>query len=415
MKLKRLIAFTVVMAVIISCFCVVATTVSANTIEGENLLFHLTGGITNKEGEGNISVITYYGVYANGTDNDTSDDIDYEQYKQEYYEGTGVKKQQYIYDKSPLLGSVSGIAQSGNGYLLDTSVENVAIGVVASKEYDATSEKTGKYYDVTFAHLQDNYQTKVSDKFTDGNSVISQSFDFCIPAGTKTNARTWTFQFRDGEYKNTNTWTLTLKNRNITIKAADNASNNFTITNNGVNIQDDTWYNFDIRSKILENGKMALGLYLDGIQFAYMLGNDNSTNFTSGVYIYRNAFKTPDNLKLAANDHVHTYYDEFKKRILPDAYAPAPDEITLSVDDGVEAKALISGNDSIKNATLILALFDSNDRFQKLVSSSVINGVGGSRTMTCAFPTGVAYDNYKVFLFDSLTSLKPLTEVDPSK
>ena len=409
MKLKRLIAFTVVMAIIMSCFCVVATTVSADAT-GEELLLYLDGTLYNTTTNADKNrtyivgeAITYY----------TKSKVDYTDYAQTTYNGNPVKKQQYIVGHRDwaTYNITKGIAQSSNGIV---TKEGATTGVVATMESELV--KTGKYYDVTFAWLQDNFETTFNQEgFAAGYSVVSQSFDFCIPKGTEGTSREWTYSFKnvaetDGEYAAgtiTSSLVFTVLDGNLDLRTTYGRLDRTNLKT--VEIKEDVWYNLEVRAKVLDDNRLAMGVYLDNELVIYLLEQDGYTNFSKGIHIDRNTYKCTANMSLTADNHISTYYDEFRKEILADTKAPrlpVSDEIELSAE-GTVATATITGYEDITSARLVVALYDGETFAGVLSSDNIVEGTG-SRTITCNFPTVDSYTKCRLFLFDNYTSLTPL-------
>ena len=89
------------------------------------------------------------------------------------------------------------------------------------------------------------------------------------------------------------------------------------------------------------------------------------------------------------------------------------DEITLSATvsgDKVTGVATMS-RDKITDATLIVALFNGNDNFIKLIPTTEYTDSDTTRTMTCDLSGAESGYKYKVFLFESLASAVPLAEM----
>ncbi|MEE1043414.1 MAG: hypothetical protein UH854_05570 [Clostridia bacterium] len=185
--------------------------------------------------------------------------------------------------------------------------------------------------------------------------------------------------------------------------------------NDTIDINSDTWYKVEGRLHINEDDKLCLGIYYNDALVSYYVqtASTNSVNYSNNLSMYQNDF-CGETTKVSPE---LTHYDDIHYGLYPASYIPSATEVELSEANDV-ATAKIYGN-SIKSANLIVALYDNMDRLAGIKSSDVISvdvdKVTGSRTITCDFSTVGSYDSYKLFLFDSLTSLKPLTEVEPSK
>jgi len=112
------------------------------------------------------------------------------------------------------------------------------------------------------------------------------------------------------------------------------------------------------------------------------------------------------------------YWDDIRYGLATADYAPsasAPSSMELSIDiqeNKIIGTATMSGS-KVTEGTLIVALFDNDDRLIKLLSTTAYTDADGYRTMTQPLSSSrVKVGNrYKVFLFDSLTSARPLTEM----
>lgn len=96
--------------------------------------------------------------------------------------------------------------------------------------------------------------------------------------------------------------------------------------------------------------------------------------------------------------------------ILGSVYVQGYDYGNTTLTDRVTGVATMC-RDKITDATLIVALFNGNDNFIKLIPTTEYTDSDTTRTMTCDLSGAESGYKYKVFLFESLASAVPLAEM----
>lgn len=389
MKLKRLIAFTVVMAVIMSCFCAVSTTVSAAGIKS---LANFDGRIYKSDGA------SYYDLdqhFSNAADTVSEWPEDW---KSKIYPNAS---------KSKL-----------SNYALNVTGNGVGLGGSVASVQDDDPERD-IVYESSYSELRIDIKNSISAKEafpTDELPVLVFHYYFKVPESSvdvTKKQRYFIYNYKEPgagttEYNNRAyidfTYSGTDKTLSLSITQFAGRTLLWGEGNDTIAIKPDKWYKVEVRSWVDDEGRLVIGIYYDNEQVscyrertATTWGRDKNNIGIHQIYFMGDTTKTSPGL---------IYYDDIHYGLYPASYKPAADEITLSADKG-DVTATIKGYKSITKARLVAALYNG-DTFAGVASSDVISGENGIRTITCNFPTGVTYTKYKLFLFDDYGTLKPL-------
>ena len=439
MNFKRLIALTVVIATLFT--CAFSTSVFATAYEVDTRLTSQNGML--KQGNGENAVLGYkysrtsssnYTItdLEGNTTNATTKTPEYVG----YIDNTG--------GASNMTGNYS-LAMSGysTGYIASHSYTDTGIAKPAASENDY-------YYAVSYSNLQMNYNKYcINDAFIDElctdaekkksldlqNNVFSLKYNMYIPEETKDTVRTYVFPISyvtgstkttdDSTGKVTVTWSAT-GGSSFTNKYSYDAetgkgslvmtvSKSTALFELPVEVETNRWYEIENRFHIVNN-KLVVALYVDGVQV--------SAHRSTGTKPYEKGLMIGQVGIRGSSTSVSpglTYYDEFSFNLLAGlSKAPAteyvepevPEEpalISIVANDGVATATLLEGAD-VENATLVVALYDAQGNFEKLVLSSDVVAGDGCKTITCNIPSSSTATNYKAFLFDSLISSIPLAQ-----
>lgn len=426
MKLKRLIAITVVLTTLLSCTCIAGSTVFA--ADTDYTMYHFDGVLLNRSTYEPVDAGVLYGRTSAG-----------------YTANGSVKKLVYGIDSTADTGNAR-MSFHKSGYAADVT----APGIITYRAHSADSGKSGHYYEVTYPAFQLSAGKDLAATYTDfslSDDVFSVSLDFRIPESVKTSDRRLfapvvtpagvTTRF-DVSYDYTEEETGT-----ITIAAA---YEHFTpVWENPVEIEAGKWYNIDLRYTLNDDGVLVAGAYLDGKQFAYFLGDSEVSNCNNNLtftHLWLGTYSLGGDIRNAVTQ---CDYDEILVQVLADKEGKAPsaeepteeepenppvdpedpevpdvtnnvvygtpvvDGTSFSVDATISGYANVTGNVNAYVAIFI----PSNGIVRKLVPTTVDTGsyvAGGTRTMTVSIDdeeveAGVPI---KVFFFNSLTSPTPL-------
>jgi len=391
MNLKRLIAFAVVLATLLSC-CLINTSVYADT-EFINLATY-NGRIKTSSTKENYATEGAY--FSNGgSDSALPDELT-------TLGATHLK--QFFPVQDCELSSLT-MALGGNG---------ADIGYI--RTLSENSER-GYYYEVTYPDLKNNLYSKTTTNHSASTThpVLLFHYYMRIPEDGMNVDKEQVFRFNDSSDASTSNigtngrlyvnFTYSGTDHNISISTSDKTKMEKVWGNDVFDIEKDKWYKIEGRAFINSDDKLGLGIYFDNVQVAYYVEKDgNVNNYSKYLNFMQTDFWGIDD----STSPGLTHYDDIHYGLYPASYKPSEKEVDLTANDGV-ATAKIYGN-NISSANLIVALFNGG-KFQKLTTSSEFTSINGGKQITCNFPTGVTADECRLFLFDSLTSARPLTEM----
>lgn len=423
MKLKRLIAITVVLTTLLSCSCIAGSTVlAADADTGDVILYHWDGMLKTLK-KTDATVGTKYGRIAGGYTNNGEVVTD--------------KAQQVagIYNS----GFTAALAYRPNAY------NNSNAGTIATLQ-----EGSNYYYEITHNNmrLESNKNVTVFDEnFSLRTDVYSFSFDLRIPAASAKSSRPIFYQIHNNSLaSNDANYDYVLNTFDYVYdEATDSGSLSYVVTNrkskthnaenswaNDVEIKPDTWYSIELRLAIDTDDNLVAAIYVEDEKVAFYEFNNHCFEIVSDdgsvanpLYLWRFWLSDADAKATYTVVDPAAHYDEIMVKVLDDynTYSPRPveppvatdfvDYVVSNVETGISVAATIKGFSTVSGAAkCYLAIFNpANGR----VSSVKINDVtideyaDADRTVNATFDASAAAGTQvKVFFFNPTSLFVPV-------
>ncbi len=294
-----------------------------------------------------------------------------------------------------------------------------------SKGTIATLEENGNYYyEITYpAFRSSGFTADVASNYADFNlsdDVYSVSFDFRLPAASLTADRNLFYH----NVKDTAAGVsliFTTKYDATTGTLELGANNAFEeLWANTVEVDADTWYTVDTRYALVD-GLLLAGVFVNDIQVACYKATDSAAFADGGLQL--NAAAVGSYSSSTANIQAPVsiaHYDDILFSVLGDKASNAPvteepeetEDAAITYDAATKTATLKAG--ALAEGTtlqVVVAAYNANGKVEKVKVSESYTALTSDITYTIddeTFPTDAA--KYKVFVFDSLASAKPLVE-----
>lgn len=247
-----------------------------------------------------------------------------------------------------------------------------------------------------------NYKKDLYSNVSGDYPVISFKYDICIPDGTYINHNRYYYM------------TVSSSTSSSTDKSAiyvDYTNGNFSIGSNSTGITEvyskeytytpNSWVTIEVRGYYNSDKKLDWGIYVENEQIYYGTG---TITYPSVVAIYQIFFQQASGATTYLNDASLSVMSADNAPTDPTIYAP---EIESS-NNSVSVKADLT-NYTGENAVLVTAVFDDNGKLKKTYTNNTIDT---DKLITQTIDSQYIVNNYvvKAFIFDSLSSAKPLAE-----
>ncbi len=292
----------------------------------------------------------------------------------------------------------------------------------------ATLEEDGNYYyEITYPVFRSSgFTANVSDQYADfslSDDVYSVSFDFRLPAASLTADRNLFYhQVKDSAAAASLVFTTKYDATTGTLDIGANDAFE-ELWANTVEVDADTWYTVDTRYALVD-GDLLAGVFVNDTQVACYKATDSAAFADGGLQLTAAAIGIYSSSSQDIKEPFSiAHYDDILFSVLGDKASKAPvteesegseePEDAAITYDAVTKTATVKAGALAEGTTLqvVVAAYNADGKMLKVKASTSQTVSTSDITYTiddAAFPTDAA--KYKVFVFDALTSAKPLME-----